>query len=86
MHRRPGNALNGAQSFVLAHLAFLPLALSVSTWAHQLMKHRAESRFRTGRWKWWEAENAAKLLGLLVKQVFFVGGSGGSWQLAITDR
>eukprot|EP00438_Fugacium_kawagutii_P000250 Skav212295 [mRNA] locus=scaffold732:580975:584797:- [translate_table: standard] len=43
------NALNGAQSFVLAHLAFLPLALSVSTWAHQLMKHRAESRFRESK-------------------------------------
>jgi hypothetical protein len=45
--RPPGNALNGAQTFVMAHLIFLPLALTVSMWAHQLMEHRVESRFRT---------------------------------------
>lgn len=63
------NALNGAQTFVMAHLVFLPLALTVSMWAHQLMEHRVESRFRESKSQT-QLSAASALLDLTCDAVF----------------
>lgn len=63
------NALNGAQTFVMAHLIFLPLALTVSMWAHQLMEHRVESRFRESKSQT-QLSAASALLDLTCDAVF----------------